>query len=387
MNLLIVEDDPTKADQIHALVIEVKPDAQVEVSASLTDAVRLMERAQFDLVILDFMIPVHDSGTPIDCSGDLLHVIKRSSRNRASCLVALTAYDDLVGKMATEFAKAGVIICKYSAHEQSWQPTIRSLVERHSIRSSRRFVIICALESERQAFKHTSAVFQKPMPLSGLDTCEIKVGEERGVVVLCPRMGLVNASIVAALAIDRFAPEIVCMAGICAGISNKTQIGQILVAHPCFEYQVGKFTPTGFEIEQYQISLDESLRQSLNGLSSEDDLVASLYHGLASVDIKPSIPKLCTFVSGSAVVADQTVISNISRQHRKLAGLDMEAFGVMQAAALANCEIKAFCAKAVVDHADNHKGDRFQADACIVSARYCVAAVSRLLGQPIQDRH
>lgn len=380
MKLLIIEDDISKSEQVLALVREVTPDAQIELSKSLSDAVRVMEKIQFNLIILDFMLPMNESSPPTDCSVEILNIVKRSSRNYSACLVALTAYDELISNVETEFSKSGVIICNYSAFDQSWKLTIRSLVQRHSILSSRRFIIVCALEAEREAFAHTAAEIESPQSISGLDACNIKIGGELGVIVLCPRMGLVNASIVTAIAIERFTPEIVCMAGICAGISNKTHIGQVLVADPCFEYQVGKFTPTRFQIEQYHVNLNESLRQVINGLKADDDFVASLYYGVVSSDIVPSPPQLCTFVSGSAVVADEIVVAKIIDQHRKLAGLDMETFGVMQAAALSNCNVKVFSAKAVVDHADSAKTDKNQSEGCKISARYCVAAISRLLG-------
>ena len=379
MNLLIVEDNPEKASQIESVVVTIKPDAQITVSTCLADAVRSMEKLCFDLVILDFMLPLNDSGPAIDCSSDLLNIVQGSSRNQSTCIVALTAYDDLVERLSKEFADSGVIICKYDAHNDAWQTTIASLVRKHSTRASRRFAIICALDRERLAFGNTSALLAQPSSNSGLDVSDIEIGDELGVVVLCPRMGLVNASIVAALSIERFSPEIVCMPGICAGVSSESNIGQILIAHPCFEYQVGKYTPTGFKIEQYHENLEENLRQSVNSLGGNEEFVSSLYDKLENSDIAPSIPKLGTFVSGSAVVADNEKMTEIVEQHRKLAGLDMEAFGVMHAVALADSSVKAFSAKTVVDHADNAKGDKYHEDGCTISARFCVEAISHLL--------
>ena len=379
MNLLIVEDNPGKAAEVRSLVSQVKPDTQIAISGSMSDVVRVMDQIRFDLVILDFMLPIHDGGPPHDCSRELLGVANSSSRNSNTCLVALTAYDDLVNNATDDFFESGVIICKYSAHDPSWRPTIRSLIERHSSRSARRFVIICALESERKAFEYTPARLGEAKTIGGLDASDIEIGNELGVAVLSPRMGLVNACSVTALAVERFSPEIVCMAGICAGISGRSEIGQVLVANPCFEYQVGKYTPTGFDIEPYQISLSEDLRQKLKRLNSDTDLIEALYQDLGPTPVSRSSPEFSVFVSGSAVVADQKVVKAITSQHRKVSGLDMEAFGVMQAAALSDLEVDFFSAKAVVDHADSAKSDAHQADGCKVSARYCVAALSMLL--------
>lgn len=381
MNLLIIEDDRNKADTIAALASAISNGIRIKVSSSLADAVRTMEQISFDLIVLDFMLPLNESGPAIDCGEELLQIVNASSRNRAAGLVAVTAYSELVETLSQKFAEAGVIVCEYAKHTDAWQTTLTSLIRKYAAKASRRFVIICALDKERRAFSKTTAVLEKAESIQGLDICNITVDGILGVVIVCPRMGLVNSSVISSLAIERFSPEILCMSGICAGISGESEIGQILIAHPCFEYQVGKYAPTGFEIEQYQISLSEELRQSLKIIASCDSLMESMYESFTDDFIPHSRPKIGTFVSGSAVVADETKVSEIVGQQRKLAGLDMEAFGLMQAGSLADSSIKTFSAKAVVDHAGESKGNKYHEAGCTISARFCVDAISKLLAE------
>jgi nucleoside phosphorylase len=235
------------------------------------------------------------------------------------------------------------------------------------------------LDKERSAFRKTRAALGSSKSLMGLDVCDVTIDGTLGAAVLCPRMGLVNASIITALVIERFSPEVLCMSGICAGVSSKSRIGQILIAHPCFEYQVGKYSPTGFQMEQYQATLKEELRQCLKLLGDSEDVVDTVYEGLEDGAFVASKAVVSTFVSGSALIADKTKLEEILTQHRKMGGLDMEAFGVMQAASLGSSTVKAFSAKAVVDYADEKKGNQYHEAGCTASARFCVEAISKLL--------
>ena len=379
MKLLIIEDDQVKADRISSLAKSISNDIRIQISGSLADAVRTMEQHSFDLIVLDFMLPLTDSGQPIDSGQELLNIVDSSSRNQSAGLVAVTAYPNLIENLSQKFGEAGVIICEYSEDTEEWQTTLSSLILKYAAKRSRRFAVICALDKERHAFTRTRAILGASESIEGLDVCNIMIGDNLGAVILCPRMGLVNASVISALAIERFSPEILCMSGICAGISGVSNIGQVLIAHPCFEYQVGKYTPTGFEIEQYQTSFDEELRQSLKMLDSCENLMESIYEGIPEDFVARSKPKFSTFVSGSAVVADRSKLGEILAQHRNLAGLDMEAFGLMRAASLADGSIRAFSAKAVVDYGDDSKGDKYHEAGSTISARFCVEAISKLL--------
>jgi nucleoside phosphorylase len=72
--------------------------------------------------------------------------------------------------------------------------------------------------------------------------------------------------------------------------------------------------------------------------------------------------------SGSAVVADESVLPAILEQQRQLIGLEMEAYGLMAAAHAASPKPIAFVLKSVCDFASAKKDDRFQAYAAYTSA-------------------
>ena len=83
-----------------------------------------------------------------------------------------------------------------------------------------------------------------------------------------------------------------------------------------------------------------------------------------------SLIRLGPSVSGSAVLADTTIVEAVKNQHGALISLEMEAYGVLSAATLAaRPRPIAFSCKSVCDFADEKKDDRWQSYASFTSAR------------------
>lgn len=377
MKILLIEDANDKALVVTSVLSKANPNCIIQRASNIAEAVRLLETHIFELIVLDLYLPLVENSATNDVSKEVLNIVQKSNLNKTSDIVALSAYEELVKEHSDNFARHGVIVCLYSETEQSWQTTIDSIVKRSAEKLTKSFLIICALEIERDGFYKSDADVSPAEIVHGLSANEIDIGEHSGLILTCPRMGLVNAGIIAALGIDRFSPKVVCMPGICAGMSNETKIGQVLIGNPCFEYQVGKHSSVGFEIEPYQIQLKESVRQQLELLSNDSDLTKSLYTSVTNIE--ENKPKLCPFSSGSAVVADDTEMKRIAQQHRKLGGIDMEASAVMHAASLTDEGVDVFIAKAVVDFADKKKSDDFQDDCCTISAKFCTNAIAKIL--------
>ena len=79
--------------------------------------------------------------------------------------------------------------------------------------------------------------------------------------------------------------------------------------------------------------------------------------------------------TGSAVIADSGRMDQISEQHRQMAALDMETYGVYKASELANPRRPLFFgAKTVMDVGDQRKSDTYQEYGSIVSAGFVVGA-------------
>ena len=126
------------------------------------------------------------------------------------------------------------------------------------------FLIVVALEEEREGFRHTEAEMIGDRNVAGLNLRYLQVSNDEqfsfGAILLLPEMGLVSATAYTARAIAELRPCLVAMAGICAGHSEKTELGQIVIANPVWEYQAGKWSADGFKIAPSHIKLDPVIR-------------------------------------------------------------------------------------------------------------------------------
>ena len=193
-------------------------------------------------------------------------------------------------------------------------------------------------------------------------------------------MGLVDASIISAQALTAFRPNVICMAGICAGKEGEVEIGSVLVSEPCWEHQAGKWAGDEFKLSHFHENLEQATRITISQVIQEDPLLTEL-----SADLR-GIPKfqnrgasLSPTATGSAVIASDIRLEEIQRQHRKLGGLDMEVYGLYRAASLYQGEVAYFAAKSVVDFANEKKGDAHHADGATLSARFTCKILKALL--------
>lgn len=344
-------------------------------AATLSDATREIYQNAFDLVIIDLMLPRRPGALATDISSDLLEILEQSERNRNTRAIALTAFADLISDQIRAFNEHGIPIIYFDFSNNTWRHNLQRELRLLVSASLFDFVIICALEKERQAYRKTSATCGDVRTIRGLDCLELSFNGMRGVVVKQPRMGMIDAAVTATRAIDEFKPRFLGMSGICAGIPGEMEIGDIAIVENCFDYQVGKWTAKGFEFELYQSSISESSRAMISRLIAGGEL-AFLREGLGFPELNTRALKLVTHASGSSVVADAARRAEIVKQHRKLASIEMEIFSIYRAAALSTIQPGFVAVKGVVDGAGKSKGDKYHNYGAITSARLLLEILS-----------
>lgn len=379
MRILAIEDNAEKTAALSALIVEIDQQATFKHCGDVRSVVRELDTTMYDLVVLDLMMPLTSDGSPRDAGKELLQIISMSRLNKATTIVALTAYEELYKDQEKEFARAGVFLIQYDAVSGRWKHTVRSLLSRVSVNPRCDFVIICALDVERDALSRTRARVGVQKSENGLDVRRIEIDDHIGNIILLPRTGPTDASIITTSAMERYRPQLVAMTGICAGIQDRVQVGQVLVCETCWEYQVGKITPEGFRFEPYQSTLSEPVRQHLLSLCRSDNLVDMIYEGALPPGVKRCHPSLATIVSGSAVVADDEVLESIQVQHRKIDAIEMELAGVFRAVKLVDESVIVIGVKSVVDFADYRKADDMHLFSATASAHFVVEAIDTLL--------
>lgn len=178
-----------------------------------------------------------------------------------------------------------------------------------------------------------------------------------------PRMGMVSTALLSAKLIHNLNPRIIAMCGICAGVKSKTNIGDVLLADPAWDFQSGKRTidaeNANFSVSPHQMSVPAIVRSHVEQIKADRQLLARMAAQFGSDGPGSTRVQIGPVASGSAVLADANVIEEIKVQHRELLGVEMEVYGLYAAVAMsASPQPMAFALKAVCDFADSDKGDK-----------------------------
>jgi len=375
MKVLITEDDDAKRAEIARFVESLGVDqAHVLVATHMADFI-----AKFDetigICIIDLRLPAYDGAGP-DMNGiGILQAVEKRGGGRVK-LLAISAYPEEFTSIRSTFESRGCLILDYN-QKDVWHGALKQMVVQTQAEETLDFVIFCALRREWSAYTLIPEIDAKSLFKDNLTRLDIKIGNAKGTVVELPRMGLVDAALVAGACIEKYKPKLIAMSGVCAGFADRAELGQLLISELAYEYQSGKWTDEGFSQEPYQSQMSENVRIVIRELLDESDsLFARLESGWKGV--RPTVishPKIVTFTSGSAVIASEKFMTQCASHHRRVSGLDMEVYSIMRAAHVAQCSPEVLCAKVVVDLANNQKDKRLQDYGSFISARFLVEAL------------
>ena len=189
----------------------------------------------------------------------------------------------------------------------------------------------------------------------------------------CTRMGVVSGAIHAARLIEAARPRHIIMAGICAGVAGKTKFGTSVLADPAWDWQSGKIDggkgQDRVAVSPHHLGVDHSIRAKFEVLMQDREFCRKVQDGWPG-DCPNEFEILAgPMASGSSVVADEKIISDIRRHNRDLLAVDMEVYGVYAAAAAAaRPKPIPFAVKSVCDYANPEKDDQYQAYAAYTCA-------------------
>jgi nucleoside phosphorylase/CheY-like chemotaxis protein len=377
MRVLIIEDQREKYSLIEAEIRNFFHDIAVIIvqADSLSLANKYVFESKYDLIIIDLMMPLRSGDAPEDISEEIISTIELSECNKGANIIALSGFEELVVQQRDRFSEASIVLVRFDTEDSSWKKHISIALSRIRQQLLFDFVVVCALDKERNAFRSTKAEASELRNIRGLDCLPLDISGLRGVCIKQPRMGLVEASVIASRAINRFSPKIVAMSGICAGVATEAAIGTLVIADPCWEYQCGKWSNDGFKIEHYDVCLEVNARTILSQLIGRLGKGADYKKDLLEDPVVFQSIKIAPMATGSAVIADSDRVAMIREQHRKIAAIDMEMYGVYKAAQLSAINPIVFGAKTVVDLADSTKGDQYHEYGAILSARFVLDAI------------
>lgn len=189
-------------------------------------------------------------------------------------------------------------------------------------------------------------------------------------------MGVSAAAATVVDGVLRYAPRLVVHAGICAGIGDEVDLGDVVIPDMVWDGAAGKLRTSGgvsvFERTPNQFRTDSALLRVAAAVS--DEVLARICRRGPSRRV-PRV-HIAPMATVSHVVADRAIADGMRQVHRKTIALEMEAYGICRGATLAHVSPipRALIVKGVSDFADEDKDDRARE-----VAAYNAAAVSKYL--------
>lgn len=397
MNILIVDDCAEKRNVVIRQIREAtSSECIITEATNFIDALTYLRSNNYDLLILDLLLPLRNDSDPhIDNSRNLLReIVEGEDCIRPRYIVSLSEYED-ASLQFTEWELMSIIHrLLYSLTDAAWRSSLSAKIryiqssESEAFRPPTHRTDILIVTSSPHAeidqvsrlpgfnghgaeFSRTDSLFYYSGIWKGENGREITV-----TATAAPTMGMCAAAVTAMKAIYRYRPRYLIMTGITAGTKKESsQIGDILVAESVFDYGSGKIIGEGdarrFLPSPQQLDIDVELAALLQKWEREQLNMSNIKTAWTCDD--KQAPKLVVgqLATGAAVVQSQELIAEILSQSRKVVGLEMEAYAIMQAGRLSpEPRPKVLVVKSICDFADIEKSDAWHRYAAFTSARF-----------------
>jgi len=396
LKILIVDDN---ADKCRALSTVISGDADcesfdIETAPDIATAKRLLrQHFFFDWMLLDLQLPNRFPDLPAPALGvDLLSALESGRYHVPGYITGVTEHQDELANLSPEARDKLWGVIGYDRTTSEWAEHVKRKLRYLSkvtdarggsgkLHTSIRLGIICALEDvELDGLKLSSDSWQELETRQ--DAASYYKGSFRGAagsiefVAASPsQMGMTASCALATKLILQFCPELVCMTGIMAGVEGRVNIGDVVVADPCWDYGNGKFAVKDgkkvFQIDPRQERTDERLLKCVRRLKANQTELNGLKNRWPAEKPPSELAiRIGPVATGAAVLADSDRLAQVEAQNRKLLGIDMESYGVLFAARN-SLEPTPPCisVKCVTDFADEEKRDTYQRYCAFISAQ------------------
>lgn len=398
--ILIVDDSTEKVKEITQTLraIDEIDINKIEHVIDAMSAKNLLKENFYDLLILDIAIPP-SKDKDIDLNGGLKlldEILVRDKYNIPNQIIGLSGRDEIFEAAKEHFEGKARHLIKYSESNVGWQSAIsegvKSWIQSKNVNIDSQdaynydIAIICALNEELDAnmnngwnwtgknVSHDDSIYYES---------EVTI-EDRVIKIIAAsseRMGMPASTALATKVILQFRPKYILMTGIMAGVSGRVNLGDVVIPHPVWDWGSGKWVPdpdnkegqphSRFLIDPFQFTVDTAVLKQIRNIQKDDSLLFELRkkfgHGAPNTDTKVHIGAAA---SGASVLSDKSTFKNIMDQHRKLLGIEMEAFGLHSAVESSSKPRPIpVCIKAVVDYGDQDKSDDVHAYGTYISAQ------------------
>lgn len=392
MKILIVEDIPGKHEEIRSVLIKSCAHADIHHACCFVDALSSLRDDYFDLLILDMVIPLRKGEDPnVSLGISLLNeVFDGVDARPPDHIICLSEYLGMLDEIKEATRRRLVHAVKYDEIDATWVSLLGEKLDyvgkcvTRSLNSPQDYLcdvgIVVSyptveLEAILELKTQISAEFNKLDELHYYLASWSRPNTKLKVVACAaPSMGMTAACVTAGKLINRWRPRYLVMTGIAAGTDEELKFGDILVADSCYDYGSGKIREEEgerlFVPSPQQLLIASDLKALLQKWESTQRGMADIARGCVRGNGYQPKMKLGIIATGAAVVQSKEFVEEIKQASRKVVGLEMEAYGVFQAASLSSHpKPKVMVAKSVSDFANLAKDDQAQRLAAFTSAQ------------------
>lgn len=390
IKILIIDDTDKKISCIKSVIVDncAIPENDITVAKSINSGRRLLCDNDYDLLLLDLVLPLNDNEEPDQEESPKFidEIYTNSLINIPNQIIGLTQHDKYFTDLKERFEDKVWYLVKYEQSKNDWITKLQNKIIHlrknkesllKSVLDKNRYDIgvICALPEEFVQFKEAfnkiewkkEIEIECPFDLyySSIST---GYGNTYNIIAGCiGKPGVSATSILATTMYNIFKVDYIFMTGFCAGFdSDDISLGDIVIAESIQDYSVGKIKDDesgNLELlkELQQIPANYQLINKINTFISDESNMAKINSALKKVnllaerDIVKAIPG--PTVCGPFVVTSETLMNQLKIDSRKLKSLDMEGFGLYLTSHMLNK--KCLWIKSIADFASTKKGDEY----------------------------
>jgi nucleoside phosphorylase/CheY-like chemotaxis protein len=398
IKVLIIEDNLEKLRMINSFLNDVCNIKEnfISVADNIKSGREELIQNQFDLLLLDLVLPVNntDEASPEAGSNFLDEIHYNPNINIPIHIIGLTEFDEIFKKYRENFDDKLWGLINFKLQENDWKDKLKSkifylqsfknkYVEILENRNKYDIAIITALNLEfEQLIKTTNwhKIDRENDPIVYYATNINTKNNNNKKIIACSinQMGMQASATVASKVISIFSPDKIFITGICAGIKESgVNIGDIIVANQCWDYESGKVTEDSsgnllFKPDIHCIPTDQTVISKLTDFSNVKNYLSNIYNDYEGDKPNTQLKVLYGPIgSGPYILSSKQYLKTLLLSERKLLGVDTEGYGLFKAAQFHTGTVSVFI-KAVSDLGDENKNDYFQKFAAYVSAKFVI---------------
>lgn len=393
--VLIVDDNRDKLCNILSSCKEVLEvdESRIDTAADIITAKRQLQEEFYDVAIVDLNLPTRFGESPKPTNGiALIEYIKHSHTiNKPTYIIAITEYAELIDDYNKKFYNDMIYLLHYDDSVDIWKKQIAShltyaretklipdIIDTYSydigiitaLHDPELFYLL-KLDADWQKRKRAndSTIYYEGTFSKGDKKLNV-------VAAASPQMGMPAATTVTLKLIEHYRPRYIAMIGIAAGVRDKCELGDILVADMSWDYGNGKIkrqrNGIRFEPDPKSLPLSADLKETFLNVIRERQFLDAIQKEWTGCKIDhPLNIHIGPIASGAAVLEDPELIKEIMGHNRKLVGIEMEIYGVFYAAYhCTDPKPIPFAIKGVCDYGDKNKNNDYQTYASYVSSKF-----------------